>query len=999
VIHWATQVALDLSAPRADSPGGKANIDAEAVASTLDKIIHSKVFADSVRLKGLLAFVVSRSLSGADGDLKEAVIAIEVFGKPHDFDPRIDATVRVAANRLRTKLRTYYSGEGVGDPIRIELPEGHYLPRFSTRLRSGGSSEESRIAPVVEKPVPILRAGFDARTFVGRQTELERLQVHLGRAFEGHGHMLCIVAEAGIGKTALIEAFLERAGDRHRFVAAVGGCRRELEYTESYLPWLELLEELASGGSAAESLLRETAPTWWNRLRFQSPGARIQQESSVKREMERFLRALTDRQPLVLVLEDLHWADVSTVDLISYLGPGLASLPILLVASYRPSDLILGGSPFLKVEPELKVHRVCEDLPLGALSFSDTQRYFDLRFPEHTFPPELVHHVQSRSEGNALCLMAMVDCAVERGWIASQDRRWELAVPLERWDLELPPSVGSMVGVKLAALTRFDRELLSAAAVQGPEFEAAVLARALNLDCCTVEERLAALHGTHRLLSHTGDLRLPGGVTRRYRFAHVLYQEALLKAVEPSRHRRLCALLARAIIACYGEMSSNIVGNVARLLHEGGDGLPALPYYARAAADAVQLSAYRQALDLASQAASIARACAPSEATRRFEIEFLTTEAVSLTSLDGFAASEIEHIYQRARQVAQELGDLTAATSIAHLHWGLVSVSNLERARKLADILWQDADASQNLEAKALASMAQGIALFHMGALDSGAAVLREATEQWRRLKGALGFRSYMLDPAIATQCNWARALWFTGKPGQAWQTSLDAVDLASRIGHHRTTAYALALAADIAHLRCDPAGTMEWAERAIEVAREHEFLYEATWARVLQGWALAHTGELARSVGIFEGVSQYRGPSATKFLCHFAEALGKLHRYDKAFAVLEDAFRLAEGRGERYYLSELQRIGGEIAARSGGPAGPARAEAMLRKAVHTARESHARSCELRATSSLVRFCREFRPRCSWEALADLRRVVTTLPEAADTLDGAEAWRLLQDTV
>lgn len=973
------------------SPAGEdTGFDDETVKSALQKIVESRVFAESPRLRALLEFLVTRSLDSASCDLKETVIGVEVFGKACDFDPRLDATVRVAAKRLRAKLRTYYDAEGAGDLIRIALPEGHYVPRFSELFPGAGASDRFPSAGVAEPHPPAPRPGAAPRSFVGRQAELSALRGYLDQALAGNGRMVCLVAEPGAGKTALIESFLETAV-APRGVSAVGRCRRELERTEPYLAWLELLEELAHRDRGIESILQTAAPTWWGHLRMESTGAPIHQGSPVKREMRRFLRAAAEHRPLVLVLEDLHWADISTVDLIGYLGPELASLRLLLLASYRPSDLVLHASPFLRIEPELKMHRICEDLPLGALRPADTRHYLDARFPGHAFPADLAVHLQARSAGNALCLTAMVDCAVERGWIAMRDGRWESAAPLEQWAVGMPPSVHSMVEVKLAALAGCDREMLSAAALYGAEFDPAVLARALTLDDGFVEDRLKLVESTHRILDPAPDLSLGDGFSPRYRFSHVLYQEALEGCVGPAQRRRLCSLLAEALIA-RGENDPAPIGNIARLLENAGAGERALPYYARAASRAVQLSAYRQALELATRGADIARHSARTESVERLEIEFLTTRALSLTAVEGFAAPEIEKIYRRGREVARQLHDLTADASIAYLRWGVVSVASLEEARGLADSLRQEADTSQNEEAKALAQMAQGIAWFHLGAPTRGASILGEAVEHWRRMNGALGFRNYMLDPAVATLCNLARAQWFIGQPARAWRTGMEAVDSALRMGHHRTVAYAFALAADIAHLRRDLPAVLEWSQKAVELAEEHELQYEAAWAHILQGWTAAQTGDVDLALAIFERTAQYRGTCASKFLCHFAEILGKRHSYTRALAVLEDAFRLAAERGERYYLSELQRVSGEILVRSDGLES---AERMLRNAVETARQSQAGSCELRAASSLARFCFEFRPDSCRQSLDELKRVVRTFPEAADTPDGAEAQRLL----
>jgi tetratricopeptide (TPR) repeat protein len=967
------------------------NIGPTSVSEALERILASQIFADAPRLREFLRFVVTRSLSGDHEDLKESVIGIEVFQKSSGFDTRLDSTIRVAASRLRGKLRAYYAREGAEDTVEISLPEGHYLPRFSLRRQATPSVSASGYPAtnLVTQP----EAG--TRVFIGRELELSRLEERLALTSTGCGHMVCIVGEPGAGKTALLEAFLEAARGSSSLVTAVGQCRQELEHTEPYLAWIEILENLVQNDAQIAGLLQASAPTWWSRLGLLHAAVHVQQGSSVKRELLAFLRSLAERSALVLVLEDLHWADSSAVDLLAYLAPALPSLPILLLSSYRPSDLILRASPFLKIEAELKMHHICEDLLLSELGLADVQKYLDVRFPGHALPPDVAPHLQARSQGNALCLAAAVDYAVQRNWVASQGGRWALAIPLREWGSELPPSVDSMIRWKLAKLLPDDRELLMAAAVQGTEFDSAVVAHALTVDDWIAGERLSLLESVHRLLRTIADVRLAGHTSRRYRFAHVLYREGLLHGMEPARRRRVSHAVAEAIVTCYGDSDARVVGDLARLFLDAESGEPALPYCARAAARAVELSAYRQALDVSKLAADAARQCRPSATAKRLEIELLTTQALSLTSLQGFGATEVEPLYHRARQLAQELGEPNRVTSLAHIHWALVANTNLNAARILVDSLLAEADTSTSPEARALARMTKGITLIQLGEPSSALTLLLEGAEQWRNLEGHLSFRSYTLDPAVATECNLARALWFVGRPDEAWQRIMRGVGLADRIGHRRTIAYALGLAADIAHLRRDVASTTELAARAADMSREYELPYELAWARFFQAWAYAQSGDLSQAAGAFEEVSQYRGPCATKVLSHFAELLARQSRATEALAVIDQAFRFAAERGERYYVPELQRVCGEILVRSGRREEMPRAEQFLTKALRTASRCRARSFELRAATSLARYCLEFRPRRAAPVLARLRGIVQTFPEVTRTPDVVEARDML----
>ena len=226
---------------------------------------------------------------------------------------------------------------------------------------------------------------------------------------------MCVTGEPGIGKTTLVEDFLDGlAAGGSRCSIARGRCSERLAGTEAYLPFLEALDSLihGPGGDAAARLLKTVAPTWYVHLAPANDSAlgRLAAEVSassqerMKRELVAFLQELSRLRPVLLFLDDLHWADVSTVDLLAYLGGRCLGLRLLVLLTYRPTDLRLQSHPFLQVQRELQARGVCREVPLRFLERADIDRYLTLTFPGHAFPADFAGVLHARTEGNPLFL-------------------------------------------------------------------------------------------------------------------------------------------------------------------------------------------------------------------------------------------------------------------------------------------------------------------------------------------------------------------------------------------------------------------------------------------------------------------------------------------------------------------------------------------------------------------------------------------------------------------
>jgi tetratricopeptide (TPR) repeat protein len=483
--------------------------------------------------------------------------------------------------------------------------------------------------------------GPDRRLTVGRKKELAELGVAFQSAAEGSGLVLCVAGEAGIGKSTLLEDFsIQLRGHGAACYIANGRCSERLAGSEAYLPLLEALESLLRGGDdALARLMKLVAPTWYVQIAplssDYSSDARIladvkaASQERLKRELVAFLEEVSRLHPLVLFFDDMHWADASTADLLGYVGSRIAAMRVLVVVTYRPSELLLAKHPFVQVRQELQVHGACRELALDFLSSDDVEQYLALQFPEHSFPADLASSIQASTEGNALFMVNLLRYLRDRGVIAQVDGRWILARSLPEIKRELPESIRSMIQRKIDQLDEPARRLAAAAAVQGHEFDSAIVAKALAIDPAEVEDRLEALDRLHGLVRLIGEREFADStLTLRYSFVHVLYQNALEASLGPARKASLSGGIAHALMGFYAERNAEVASELALLFHEARDFARASDHFLHAARNAARVYGYPEAVTLFQRAVADAERLKGAE--RHFRVLAAALEMGSL---------------------------------------------------------------------------------------------------------------------------------------------------------------------------------------------------------------------------------------------------------------------------------------------------------------------------------------------------------------------------------
>jgi predicted ATPase len=687
-------------------------------------------------------------------------------------------------------------------------------------------------------------------------------------------------------------------------------------------------------------------------------------QQALKREFRNFLKEVSRQGPVVLFFDDVHWADVSTVDLLAHLGQHCHSLRVLVLITYRTTELLLGPHPLHAVKLELQARGVCREVCLGFLTREDIDSYLDLTFPGHGLPTDFAALIHARTEGNPLFMADLLRYLREHGVIAEQEGRWVLARELPDLRRELPESVRSMIQRKIDQLSAEDRRLLTAASVQGQEFDSTVVAGALGLDAAEVEEQLQALDRVHGLVRLLREQELPDHtLTLRFRFVHILYQHVLHDGLPPSRRAALGAALAHALQHHYGADSPTAAAELACLYETGRDFAQAARHFGLAAQHAGRIFAHHEALALARRGLRLLYSLPVTPERAALELPLQVTLGLQLQVTQGFATPQVRLAYERARALCPEV----PGTPKFPVLWGLWLYhkvrSELTRARQMAGELLELArelnDPSLSLQAQqalAVTTLCRGepaATLRHM----EHASLLYDP--QHHRTHSS----QFGQDPGVACKAFGAVALWLLGHSDEAERQSAEAIRLSNELAQPSSQALALHFAAMLHQCRRDVPRVLACADASLAIAAEHGFSFWLAGGTILRGWALAASGGADAGLALLrQGLHDWRATGSVTYRTYFlgllAEMLGMHGQVEEAGRVLDESLVLVRQTGEGLYEAELHRLQGELLLRGPGEAGEAtrcQAEACFSQALEVARRQEARSLELRAAMSLAR--------------------------------------------
>ena len=424
---------------------------------------------------------------------------------------------------------------------------------------------------------------------------------------------------------------------------------------------------LEFGTVALPDAMQQIAPTWYSQVAPLSTGSssaarpmleRAASQERLKRELVEFLKEASRTDPLVLFFDDLHWADASTIDLLGYVADRFDDSRLLIIVTYRPSELTLASHPFLQLKRELQMHGSCIEIALDFLSQSEVEKYLAIEFPEHSFPAQVPELIYSKTEGNPLFMVDLVRYLRDRGAIAFVDGHWRLAGSFPDVERDLPASVRGMIERKIGQIGDEDRRLLQVASVAGNEFDSAVITKAIGADAVEVEERLDVLERSFGLVRSVGEKELPDHtLTLRYRFVHVLYQNALYSQLRPTRRASLSASVAEALRGFYGKKLAPIASRLAVLYEAARDWVQSAEYFRLAARHGLHSFAFQESMLLSRRGLALVEKLPRSAERAKAEMRLLTTLGLAQMMVKGYSASDVLQTHLKLATLCRQLGD------------------------------------------------------------------------------------------------------------------------------------------------------------------------------------------------------------------------------------------------------------------------------------------------------------------------------------------------------
>ncbi|HSF24671.1 MAG TPA: AAA family ATPase [Blastocatellia bacterium] len=903
--------------------------------------------------------------------------------------------------------------------------------RFIGQITEGGQTptEDQEIGSGRAIPASPLSSAFASPGVVGRDDALSRMRSWLDKMLGGERQIVFVTGEAGIGKTALVDTFARSIAADRGIRIGRGQCLEQYGTSEAYLPVLEAIGRLCREQGQVVDVLRAHAPMWLLQmpslvsasdrelLRRQVAGATRER---MLREMGGALEAFTADLPLVLILEDLHWSDYSTLDLISYLAKQRQAAQLMLIGTYRPAELIVSGHPLKAVKRELLAKQQCEELPLEYLSEDAVGEYLSVRFPNNGFPAQLAGLIHERAEGNPLFMVNAVDYLVSEGLIGEHEGHWELIIEIQKVELGVPDSIKQMIERQFERLDPEQQRTLEAASVAGAEFTTLAVVAGLGEDRAAVEARCDELARRHQFIHDCGIQVLPNEEAAiRYGFTHDLYRNVLYERMSAARRVKLHRRIGEKGEDVYGERAREIAAELAMHFELGSSYKQAAKYLQQAAENAIRRFAYQEAVGLSRRGLALLERLPDTPERAQQELWLHLTLGVPLIATEGYAAPDVGKAYARARELCQQLGE---TPEISQVLWGLRTFytvkAELGTAREIAEEFLRLAERLPYPGLAMRGHWAMEITFMHLGEFALSIEHYEKALSLYDPERHRDDSFRYAQNPGVAMRCFAAWARWFLGEPNQALDRIQEALTLARELSEPHSLAPAFFFAAILYQLRGDERMAYDNAQAAIDVASEHGLVLYQAMATITRGWSLTVLGRREEGIEqMRQGLVAHQATGTEVLLPHFlallAEALGKSGRAEEGARVLEEALVAADRNGEGYYRAELYRIKGELllthatgrgisrAATAGKavfeaePPVIAEAEGCFNQSIRIAQQQKANSLELRAATSMARLYQRQSKR------GEARRLLTQLygkfNEGFDTVDLREAKELLDE--
>jgi DNA-binding winged helix-turn-helix (wHTH) protein/tetratricopeptide (TPR) repeat protein len=893
----------------------------------------------------VLAYLVAQ----ADRVVSKQELCEQVWRQQYISDAALESTIKVVRQAL---------GDSGRDQRLLQTVYGQGY-RFLAAVTSEEQTPHRRptpLAPARVAPPPRGSAlpGPAARRapVVGRAAELAQLARGWARVQGGERHVIFITGEAGIGKTTLVETFLASLMGEAPLWMARGQCVEQFGAGEPYRPVLEALGRLGRGprGPEVVAWLGAQAPTWLAQMPGLVGPADLEvlqrrlagaTRERMLRELAEALEVLTAQQPLVLVLEDLHWSDPSTLDLIAVLARRQEPARLLLLGTYRPPD-VRCPAPLAAVTQELQLHGHIVEVPMPGLAEDAIAAYLTCRVPGLPCVDALARRVHQHTEGSPLFMVTLVETWLTQGVLREQDGVWGLPGGVETLHDQVPDSLRQLIEGQFARLSAAEQQVLEAASVAGVEFMAAAVAAGLGQAVERVDEACTSLTRHGQWLRAVGEQRWPDGtVAGGYRFGHALYQQVLYRRVAAARRVQLHQRIGAREEVGYGAEAGARAAELAVHFAQGRDYARAVPYLRQAGENALQRYSYREAVACFEQALVALAHLPVSPQTQEQAIDLRFHMSNALFSLGAFG--RILEILREAAPIAEAMADRRQEGRVASL---------------MTEYLWMIGDNDRAaLSGQRALSLAHTLGDFALQARTQcflgqtyhslGDYPLAIDVLSWTvmTLEGELRAKRLGMPflPAVFARLWTVCCLVELGAFAEARTRAAEAVRIAEEVDHPFSRVAAYVGIGQLALGTLDDARAIPQLEQGLALCRCWHFPIWLPWITSLVGSLYARSGRLTEAIPLLkEAVEEATAMRLMAWqalrVARLSEAYLRASRREEALAHAMQALALARAHKERGHEAYALRLLGDIAARCEPPE-RASAETSYRQALALAEE------------------------------------------------------------
>jgi predicted ATPase/class 3 adenylate cyclase len=834
---------------------------------------------------------------------------------------------------------------------------------------------------------------------VGREQEVGVLLECWAHVKEGMGHVVLVSGEAGIGKSRLVQVLKDQvAPTAHTRIECrclpqyqhsalypiIGHLERLLALSRDDLP-REKLRKLKEALAQPALPLPEMVPLFASLLSIPLPARYPPLLLTPQRQRQQTLEALlawvlaeAARHPMLLIVEDLHWGDPSTLEFLSLVVEHVPMARLCALFTHRP-----------EFQPPWMHHSHVTPLTLPRLSRPEVERLSVAVAGEKALPAEVMQQVVSKTDGVPLFVEELTKMVLETGLLREYEEHYELTGPLP--PLAIPTTLYDSLMARLDRLAPV-KVVAQLGATIGRQFSYELFRAASPLDEPTLQQ------GLHQLVEAELVYQQGSPPQAMYMFKHALIQDAayqsLLRSTRQQYHQRIAEVLA--------EQFPETAGTQPELLahHYTAAGLSehAIGYWQRAGRSACERSAHVEALSHLTQGLALLTTLPDTPARAQQELDLQITLAQALSATKSHGAPEVEQTYARARALCAQVGE---APQLFPTLWGLWRFYHARAAlptvRELGEQLVQLAERKADPMHRMAAHAAFGQTLLSLGDYAAAWAHLEQGIARTDQTTQRALVLRHGEAPGVRCLGVAADTLWCLGYPARAVQLSQEALALAQALAHPYSLATAEVYAIRLHHYRHEVPAIQVQADALLTLATAQQFPQFVAHGTFWQGWVRTVQGQGAASLaqmhqGVAAIVATGQRVSQPRYLVLLAEAMGHAGQVEEGLRLLAEALTAFEESGRGDMLAEAYRLQGELLLRQVVP-DATQAETCFHHALAIARRQQAKSWELRAATSLARLWQQQgKPADAHQLLAEVYGWFT---EGFDTADLQEARTLL----